>query len=268
MPPVLPTEHMITPLISLAEEISRADIAIGNLEATLGGKPIEAIRFSAPDEYLQAIKDAGFDSSHSKQSLSGSRQDRTERTITNRLPFHTLCRHLRNAAERKQRYPLFIRKKVSVAILNYTCSTNAPSHPHPTSNNYIDKETILKDTGAGRTLVMITCMHWEKNINHSQPRATTRTCRLVTGTGVTHIIGSHHVISLWNSHERQSTTCHRLFLETSFQHERCQYRRRPHFTLKYPLPRPSTIAKQFKLSPSLEPFAFLFRCMMSGVDTP
>ena len=44
------------------EQISHADIAIGNLEVTLGGKPYRGYpTFSAPDEYLQAIKDAGFD---------------------------------------------------------------------------------------------------------------------------------------------------------------------------------------------------------------
>lgn len=52
-----------SPCFSLIkEEISRADIAIGNLEVTLGGKPYQGYpTFSAPDEYLQAIKDAGFD---------------------------------------------------------------------------------------------------------------------------------------------------------------------------------------------------------------
>ena len=52
-----------SPCFSLVkEEISRADIAIGNLEVTLGGKPYQGYpTFSAPDEYLQAIKDAGFD---------------------------------------------------------------------------------------------------------------------------------------------------------------------------------------------------------------
>ena len=50
-----------SPCFSLVkEEISRADIAIGNLEVTLGGKPYQGYpTFSAPDEYLQAIKDAG-----------------------------------------------------------------------------------------------------------------------------------------------------------------------------------------------------------------
>ena len=45
----------------IKEEIGKADIAIGNLEVTLGGKPYRGYpAFSAPDEYLTAIKDAGF----------------------------------------------------------------------------------------------------------------------------------------------------------------------------------------------------------------
>ena len=44
------------------ERISRADVAIGNLEVTLGGEPYRGYpQFSAPDEYLHAIHDAGFD---------------------------------------------------------------------------------------------------------------------------------------------------------------------------------------------------------------
>lgn len=43
------------------EEISRADFAIANLEVTLGGKPYKGYpAFSAPDEYLTAIHNAGF----------------------------------------------------------------------------------------------------------------------------------------------------------------------------------------------------------------
>ena len=43
------------------EEIGRADLAIANLEVTLGGKPYKGYpAFSAPDEFLTAIHDAGF----------------------------------------------------------------------------------------------------------------------------------------------------------------------------------------------------------------
>ena len=42
--------------------IEDADVAIGNLEVTLGGKPYAGYpQFRAPDEYLQAIVDAGID---------------------------------------------------------------------------------------------------------------------------------------------------------------------------------------------------------------
>ena len=41
------------------KEISEADMAIGNLEVTLGGKPYRGYpAFSAPDEYLHAIKES------------------------------------------------------------------------------------------------------------------------------------------------------------------------------------------------------------------
>lgn len=44
------------------DEISAADLAVANLEVTLGGKPYSGYpAFSAPDEYLYAVKEAGFD---------------------------------------------------------------------------------------------------------------------------------------------------------------------------------------------------------------
>ena len=52
-----------TPCFSLVgPQIQAADIAVGNLEVTLGGRPYKGYpAFSAPDEYLHAIRDAGFD---------------------------------------------------------------------------------------------------------------------------------------------------------------------------------------------------------------
>ena len=43
------------------EEVSRADVAIANLEVTLAGRPYRGYpQFSAPDEYAHAIKNAGL----------------------------------------------------------------------------------------------------------------------------------------------------------------------------------------------------------------
>ena len=42
--------------------ISQADLAIANLETTLAGEPYTGYpSFSAPDEWLTAIKETGFD---------------------------------------------------------------------------------------------------------------------------------------------------------------------------------------------------------------
>ena len=52
------------------ERIRSADLAIGNLEVTLGGKPYHGYpRFSAPDEYLRAIKEVGqFIEAHTRSN--------------------------------------------------------------------------------------------------------------------------------------------------------------------------------------------------------
>ena len=77
------------------EQISHADIAIGNLEVTLGGKPYRGYpTFSAPDEYLQAIKDAGFDVLLTANNHCLDRGKKgLERTIA-QIDSHSLCRHL------------------------------------------------------------------------------------------------------------------------------------------------------------------------------
>ena len=59
------------------EQISRADIAIGNLEVTLGGKPYAGYpAFSAPDEFFICYSRCWIRHTiNCKQSLSGSRKE-------------------------------------------------------------------------------------------------------------------------------------------------------------------------------------------------
>lgn len=87
-----------SPCFSLVkEQISRADLAIGNLEVTLAGEPYRGYPvFSAPDEYLQAIKDAGFDI---LVTANNHCLDRGKKRIgayypDARLTAHSVCRHL------------------------------------------------------------------------------------------------------------------------------------------------------------------------------
>ena len=184
------------------KEISRADIAIGNLEVTLGGKPYRGYpTFSAPDEYLQAIKDAGFDVLLTANNHCLDRGKKgLERTIAQMdslsIPH---AGTYRNSMERRQHYPLFIRKKgFCIAILNYTYGTNGIKASAPNIVNYINKETILKDIHSAQAVrpdAIIACMHWGEEYQSLPNHAQRELADWLLEQGVTHIIGSHpHVI--------------------------------------------------------------------------
>lgn len=192
-----------TPCFSLVkEQISRADLAIGNLEVTLGGEPYRGYpAFSAPDEYLQAIKDAGFDILITANNHCLDRGKKgLERTILMLDSLHIpYAGTYRNLSERKQRYPLFIHKKgFRIALLNYTYGTNGIKVSPPNIVNYIDKEIILQDirsAQARRPDAIIACMHWGNEYQSLPNREQRELADWLLQQGVTHIIGSHpHVI--------------------------------------------------------------------------
>lgn len=192
-----------TPCFSLVrEQISGADLAIGNLEVTLGGRPYAGYpAFSAPDEYLQAIQEAGFDVlvTANNHCLDRGRRG-LERTI--HLLDSLQILHLgtyRNPLERKRQYPLFIRKKgFHIALLSYTYGTNGIKPATPNIVNYIDKESMLHDIRAAqarRPDAIITLMHWGEEYQSFPNRNQRELADWLLQQGVTHVIGSHpHVI--------------------------------------------------------------------------
>lgn len=184
------------------EEISKADIAIGNLEVTLGGKPYTGYpAFSAPDEYLQAIKDAGFDvlTTANNHCLDRSKKG-LERTI---LMLDSL--HLSHAgiyidtAARARNYPLFIeRNGFRIALLTYTYGTNGIKTIAPNIVNYIDKKQIAADIDSARLKqpdAIIACMHWGNEYQSVPDKAQTALADWLIKQGVSHIVGCHpHVV--------------------------------------------------------------------------
>lgn len=192
-----------SPCFSLVkEQISRADLAIGNLEVTLAGEPYRGYPvFSAPDEYLQAIKDAGFDILVTANNHCLDRGKKgLERTILMLDSLHIpYAGTYRNPSERKQRYPLFIHKNgFRIALLNYTYGTNSIKVTPPNIVNYIDKDIILQDirsAQARRPDAIIACMHWGEEYQSLPNREQEDLADWLFQQGVTHIIGSHpHVI--------------------------------------------------------------------------
>ena len=186
----------------IKEQISQADLAIGNLEVTLGGRPYRGYpMFSAPDEYLQAIKDAGFDILLTANNHCLDRGKKgMERTI--QLLDSSGIRYAgtyKNLSERRQRYPLFInRNGFRIALLNYTYGTNGIKATSPNIVNYIDKNTILQDIQSAKARqpdAIIACMHWGNEYQSLPSREQRQLADWLLEQGVTHIIGSHpHVI--------------------------------------------------------------------------
>lgn len=184
------------------KQIAGADLAIGNLEVTLGGKPYNGYpAFSAPDEYLQAIKDTGFDILMTANNHCLDRGKKgLERTITMldslQIPH---AGTYKNEAERKRHYPLFINKKgFRIALLNYTYGTNGIRTTAPNIVNYIDKDIIRQDiqnAQACRPDVLIAFMHWGDEYQSLPNRDQKELADWLLQQGVTHVIGSHpHVI--------------------------------------------------------------------------
>ena len=124
-------------------------MAIGNLEVTLGGKPYRGYpAFSAPDEYLHAIKEAGFDVllTANNHCLDKGKLG-LERTILmlDSLKIHHAGTY-RNPEERHKNYPLLIEKNgFRIVLLNYTYGTNGLKTDAPNVVNYINREQIKKD---------------------------------------------------------------------------------------------------------------------------
>lgn len=184
------------------EQISRADIAIGNLEVTLGGKPYAGYpAFSAPDEFLYAIRDVGFDILLTANNHCLDRGKKgLERTILMLDSLHIpYIGTYRNKEERRQHYPLLIHKNgFRIVFLNYTYDTNGVKPTSPNIVNYIDKKIMQQDIDTARTWqpdAIIACMHWGNEYQSLPSREQRQLADWLLEQGVTHIIGSHpHVI--------------------------------------------------------------------------
>ena len=186
----------------LKEEISSADIAIGNLEVTLGGKPYTGYpAFSAPDEFAFALKEAGFDIflTANNHSLDRGKYG-LERTIqvldSINIPY--LGTYI-NEDVRNEKYPLLVEKNgFRIALLNYTYGTNGIEVKMPNIVNYIDKVQMSEDIEKAKNFlpdVIIANIHWGEEYQQLPSRNQIELADWLLAQGVDHIIGSHpHVV--------------------------------------------------------------------------
>jgi poly-gamma-glutamate synthesis protein (capsule biosynthesis protein) len=182
--------------------LESADIAIGNLELTFGGKPYTGYpQFSAPDEFLAAIKEAGFDVLVTANNHSVDRGRKgLERTL--RLLDSAGLQHTGTFADTLDflnHYPLILEKKgFRISLLNYTYGTNGIAVRAPNRVNPIDTAQIRKDLERARSQkpdAVIVFMHWGTEYEQAPSAMQQRVASFCLKHGAKMVIGSHpHVL--------------------------------------------------------------------------
>lgn len=186
----------------LEDKIKAADIAIINLEVTLAGKPYTGYpNFSAPDEYANALKDAGFDifltaNNHCLDKLKKG-LERTITTLDTMKVKHTGT--FTDSLKRELYYPLMmIKNGIRIAMLNYTYGTNGIPTSKPNIVNLIDKKQIKKDIIAAKQMkadIIIANIHWGEEYKLKQNKEQENLAQFLIDNGVKLVIGSHpHVV--------------------------------------------------------------------------
>ena len=187
----------------IAPAITEADYAVCNLEVPLGGGTDYSGYpcFSAPDSYVQALKDAGFDMFLTANNHCLDRRDRgARRTITalDSLGVDHIGTYL-NQQDRLEKVP-FIKNinGIKFGFLNYTYGTNGIEPADGVEVALIDKKRMADEIKltreAGAEIVVVT-IHWGVEYvllhNHNQENI----ADFLVDQGVDLIIGGHpHVI--------------------------------------------------------------------------
>jgi poly-gamma-glutamate capsule biosynthesis protein CapA/YwtB (metallophosphatase superfamily) len=185
------------------------DLAIGNLEVTLAGKPYKGYpQFSAPDELLLALQKMGLDVLVTANNHCVDRgKNGVERTI--RLLDSLKIPHTGTFKDHKERqtlHPLLIEKNgFRLALLNYTYGTNGLPITPPNIVNLIKPEEIVKDLAYAKTLhadMIIVFVHWGSEYQSLPSPWQKDIANLFFKNGAQLVIGAHpHVIQPMEWHK-------------------------------------------------------------------
>ena len=185
----------------LRDRIEKADLAIGNMEFPLAGKPYTGYpAFSGPDAYAQYLSDIGFDvfltaNNHIlDKGTAGLR--RTIDVLEQKGLIYTGVARDERADTLLNPLLLHVRG-LRIAVINFTYGTNTgPWDPWP-KVNYMRKKDILPMLERGREAadLVLVFPHWgtEYQLHHDKQQE--EMARWLVENGADVVVGAHpHVI--------------------------------------------------------------------------
>ncbi len=186
----------------IKHDIQSADIAIGNLEVTLAGKPYKGYpTFSSPDTLVDALRDSGIDALVLANNHCVDRRKKgLERTL-NILDKKGMPRTgvFKDSLDRITHNPIILEAKgIRLAVLNYTYGTNGIQVQYPNIVNQIDTSQMADDIITARRKnvdEIVVCMHWGWEYHTSPNPEQKKLTQFLWHKGVKIVIGSHpHVV--------------------------------------------------------------------------
>ncbi len=185
-----------------------ADFAIGNLEVPLAGaeKGVTAYHqegnpiLNAPDEFINAIAEAGFDMLVTANNHSFDMGDEGYLRTISQLDRRGLYHSGTYASEyARQNTPIIEVNGISIAILSYTQFVNTGTETYKKSDalyklNLIDLEQIKKDIAAVKARCadfIILYVHWGTENTNTPNSYQKETAKILAELGADAIIGSH-----------------------------------------------------------------------------
>ncbi len=182
----------------IKDEVESADVAIANFETTLAGAPYSGFpKFSAPDDFLRGVIDAGFDIMLTANNhCVDTHRKGLERTLAmmDSMGVYHLGTY-RNISEREKNYPFLLEKDgLRIVLLNFTYGTNGLPVPEPCYVNLMDTTEIAADLEKAKRMnpdVIIALPHWGIEYQTLPSKAQKDMAKWLLEHGVDHIIGGH-----------------------------------------------------------------------------
>lgn len=187
----------------IAPILQQADLAIGNLELTLPGKPPYQgyPQFRTPKALAPALRNAGFDllvTSNNHSNDAGLEGVLNTISTLEEYGFYQTGT-FKNQETRDAFYPLLVYKNnFRLAFLNYTYGTNDIPTQKPSIVNEINEIQIEKDMAVARQLkpdAIIVIVHWGSEYQLQENAKQRALAQKLADWGADLIIGAHpHVV--------------------------------------------------------------------------